>query len=159
MKLPARHQELWNVVIETPRGSRNKYKQDEELGVLRLVYTLPAGYEFPFDFGFIPGTRAGDGDPLDVLVLLEEPVFPGCLVRARLLGVLEAVQGEGERNDRVLAVAEQARHRFELDPRLLADLQNFFETSSRQRGKPLRVLGFGGPERAEEIARAACLET
>ena len=69
-----------NVVIETPQGSRNKFNYDEELGLFKLGGVLPAGAVFPFDFGFVPETTGGDGDPLDVLVLMDEPAFPGCLV-------------------------------------------------------------------------------
>lgn len=79
-----------NVVIETPRGHRNKYSFDHELGLFRLGGVLTAGAVFPFDFGFLPGTLAADGDPLDVLVLMDEPAFPGCLIPARLLGAIEA---------------------------------------------------------------------
>jgi inorganic pyrophosphatase len=75
-----------NVIVETPRGSRNKFTYERDLGVFRLGKQLPAGAVFPYDFGFIPSTRAGDGDPLDALVLLDTPTFPGCLVRSRLLG-------------------------------------------------------------------------
>src|ERR687894_835887 len=78
-----------NAVIETPKGHRNKYKFDEERGLFLLDGVLPAGAVFPFDFGFVPSTTGGDGDPLDVLVLMDEPAFTGCLVRVRLLGVIE----------------------------------------------------------------------
>src|SRR3954469_6625001 len=84
-----------NVIIETPKGSRNKFDFDEELGLFKLGGVLPAGAVFPFDFGFVPATRGGDGDPLDVLVLMDEPAFVGCLVAARLIGVIEAEQAEG----------------------------------------------------------------
>src|SRR5438270_4478570 len=97
------------VVIETPKGSRNKYAFDLEEKVFILKKVLPAGMAFPFDFGFIPSTRGDDGDPVDVLVLLDEPVPAGCKVSARLLGVIEAEQtedGKTERNDRLIAVAE-----------------------------------------------------
>ncbi len=80
------------VVIETPRGSRNKYKLDEKSGRFKLSKIMPEGMVFPFDFGFFPGTRAEDGDPLDVLVLCEEPTFPGCQIDCRLAGVLLARQ-------------------------------------------------------------------
>src|SRR5437764_1172805 len=73
---------LVNVIVETPAGSRSKYKYDEALGLFRLHKLLPVGAAFPFDFGFIPGTRAEDGDPLDVLLLGVEPTFVGCLVTA-----------------------------------------------------------------------------
>ena len=81
-----------NVVIETPKGCRNKYGFDFELQNYRLKGVLPAGAAFPFDFGSIPGTRGDDGDPLDVLLLMDDPVFTGCLVEARVLGVIEAEQ-------------------------------------------------------------------
>ena len=77
-----------NVIIDTPKGSRNKYSFDFKFSVYKLKSVLPHGAVFPFDFGSIPGTIADDGDPLDVLVLMDEPVFIGCLVEARLLGVI-----------------------------------------------------------------------
>src|ERR687890_1560322 len=95
-----------NVIIETPKGSRNKYNYDEKLGLFRLGGVLTSGASFPFDFGFVPSTLGGDGDPLDVLVLMDEPAFAGCLVRARLLGVIEAEQtekGKTAQNDRLIA--------------------------------------------------------
>jgi len=79
-----------NAVVETIAGSRNKFAYDEKLGLFRLKGVLPAGASFPFDFGFVPSTKGEDGDPLDVLVLMDEPAFAGCLVPARLLGVTPA---------------------------------------------------------------------
>src|SRR5215210_6607135 len=102
-----------NVIIETPKGSRNKFDFDEELGLFKLGGVLPAGAVFPFDFGFVPATRGGDGDPLDVLVLMDEPAFVGCLVPARLIGVIEAEQteeGKTTRNDRLIAVTTTSRN-------------------------------------------------
>ncbi len=81
-----------NVIIDTPKDSRNKYKYDEKLGLFKLSGVLTVGHFFPFDFGFIPQTLGGDGDALDVLVLMDEPAFVGCLVRSRLVGVIEAEQ-------------------------------------------------------------------
>ena len=81
---------LVNAVIDTPRGSGNKYKYDPELGLFRLSRILPRGMHFPFDFGFIPGTCGEDGDALDLMVLNEEPAFVGCLMKVALLGVLRA---------------------------------------------------------------------
>src|SRR5215211_1775732 len=102
-----------NVVIETPKDSRNKYAFDEERGVFVLKGVLAAGHSFPYDFGFIPQTVGGDGDPLDVLVLMDEPALPGCLVPSRLIGVIEAEQterdGKTERNDRLIAVASNSK--------------------------------------------------
>ena len=81
-----------HVVIDTPRGSRNKLKWDKRLGVLKLSHVLTAGAVFPFDFEFVPRTYGADGDALDVLVLSDEPLFPLCLVQARLIGVIAAEQ-------------------------------------------------------------------
>src|ERR1051325_7710078 len=85
---------LLNAIIETPRGSRNKYKYDERTGLFKISKVLPAGAAFPYDFGFIPNALAEDGDPLDVLILMDEPAYPGCLIPARAIGVLEAEQGK-----------------------------------------------------------------
>lgn len=106
--LPPESDGLVNVIIETPQGSRNKYKYDEKQKLFALSRVEPSGHVFPFDFGFVPGTAAGDGDPIDVLVITECPTFTGCLIRARLIGVIEAEQtsnGNTERDDRLIAVA------------------------------------------------------
>src|SRR5256714_11155497 len=101
-----------NVIIETPKGSRNKFNYDDKLRLFKLGGVLPSGAVFPFDFGFVPSTTGGDGDPLDVLVLMDEPAFAGCLVRVRPVGVIEAEQTERDggtaRNDRLIAVASQS---------------------------------------------------
>jgi len=101
---------LVRVIIETPKGCRNKYKYDPEIGAFKLSKVLPEGMVFPYDFGFIPGTKAEDGDPIDVLLLMDQPAFAGCVIESRLIGVLEAEQskqGETERNDRLIAVADE----------------------------------------------------
>src|SRR4051795_3890858 len=103
----------WRVVIETPKGSRNKYRFDEELGLFVLGGVLPEGMSFPYDFGYLPATLGEDGDPLDVLLLMDEPAFCGCIVPSRLIGVIEAKQAEKNhkprRNDRLLAVSVDSR--------------------------------------------------
>jgi inorganic pyrophosphatase len=98
---------FFNVVIETPRGSRSKFSYDEKTGNFLLKKFLPAGTSFPTDVGFIPHTRSGDGDPLDVFVLMEGIGFPGCIIKCRVIGMLEVEQESGYksyRNDRVLAI-------------------------------------------------------
>jgi inorganic pyrophosphatase len=124
-----------NVIIDTPKGSRNKYAFDFRINAYRLKTVLPHGTVFPFDFGSIPGTVAEDGDPLDVLVLMDEPVFIGCLVEARLLGVIEAEQteaGKTERNDRLIAVAAEShtngglKSLENLDSKLIGEIEHFF---------------------------------
>src|SRR5579872_7085076 len=109
-KSDSKSDHLINAIIETPRGSRCKFKYDPDHGVFELHRMLPAEDPYPYDFGFIPSTVAEDGDPIDVLVLLEATQFPGCVVPSRLIGVLEIEQrehgGEGKpvRNDRLIAV-------------------------------------------------------
>ena len=95
-------------IIETPKGSRNKFDYDPESNLFMLAGLLPEGMMFPFDFGFIPSTQGGDGDPLDILVLMDAPAHVGCLIEVRLVGVISAEQiqdGEKESNDRLLGVA------------------------------------------------------
>src|SRR5436305_1606101 len=134
-----------NVIIETPQGSRGKYAYDEDSGLFELSKIMPAGMEFPYDFGFIPGTKADDGDPLDVLVLLDVCVPVGCLLRCRLIGVIEAEQtedGKSARNDRVVAVPMEkhgnsrsdVKSLKELNPELLKELEQFFINYNSPRG-------------------------
>jgi inorganic pyrophosphatase len=143
-----------NVIIETPKGSRNKYGYDPVEGMFMLKTVLPAGAVFPFDFGFIPSTRAEDGDPIDVLVLMDEPAFAGCLVPARLLGAIEAEQternGATSRNDRLIAVAAKSRVHGnvrsldDLSETLVHEIEHFFRSYNEIRGKrfdPKRRLG------------------
>jgi inorganic pyrophosphatase len=159
---------LIQVVIETPKGSRNKYDFDSEEKVFRLKKVLPAGMTFPYDFGFIPRTLAEDGDPVDVLVLMDEPAFAGCVLKCRLIGVIEGEQGDGkdkERNDRVVAV-ERDNHSFadidhldDLGKEFLRELEQFFVNYHSLSGEEFRVLGAKGPKQAkkriEEGMRAA----
>ena len=159
---------LIQVVIETPKGSRNKYDFDSEEKVFRLKKVLPAGMTFPYDFGFIPRTLADDGDPVDVLVLMDEPAFPGCVLKCRLIGVIEGEQGDGkdkERNDRVVAV-EKDNHSFadidhldDLGKEFLRELEQFFVNYHSLTGEQFRVIDAKGPKQAkkriEEGMRAA----
>src|ERR1044072_7167382 len=150
-----------NVVIETPKGSRNKYTYDEKTGLCKLGGVLPSGASFPFDFGFVPSTLGGDGDPLDVLVLMDEPAFAGCLVRTRLVGVIEAEQHDGDvettRNDRLIGVAAYARLHTRvrtlehLGTTLLEEIEHFFISYNQIKGKKFEPLGRFGPERALQL--------
>src|SRR5215210_5774775 len=150
-----------NVVIETPKGSRNKYNYDGETGLFKLGGVLPSGASFPFDFGFVPSTVGGDGDPLDVLVLMDEPAFTGCLVHARLVGVIEAEQterdGETERNDRLIGVAAESRLQRHvralgsLNPDLVEEIEHFFISYNQVKGKEFKPLGRFGARRAAQV--------
>jgi inorganic pyrophosphatase len=149
---------LLQVVIETPKGSRNKYSWDAEQKLFVLKAALPSGMVFPYDFGFVPQTKAPDGDPLDVLVLMDEPAFPGCALMARLIGVIEGEQtvpGEDPtRNDRLVAVAETT-HMYAKFTRLkdmpkqaLKEIEEFFVNYHKLQGKKYKLLGVRGQKTA-----------
>lgn len=157
--------EVLHAIIETPKGSRNKYNYDEDRELFKLGGVLPAGAVFPFDFGFVPSTVGGDGDPLDVLLLMDEPAFPGCLVEARLIGVIEAEQterdGETTRNDRLIAViANSPTHRHvrsleTLNSSVLEEIEHFFVSYNTIKGKEFKPLGRFGPTRARRVVDEA----
>ncbi|HVN20199.1 MAG TPA: inorganic diphosphatase [Dongiaceae bacterium] len=149
-----------NAVIETPSGSRNKFKFDEKPGMFALSKVLPEGMVFPHAFGFVPNTEADDGDPEDVLVIMDEPTFSGCVVPARLVGVMEAEQtedGESERNDRLIAIAAQSRQYEkvkdlrDLNGNVIKEIEKFFVNYNEQAGKKFRVLQMRGPKQARRV--------
>jgi inorganic pyrophosphatase len=139
-----------NAVIETPRGSRNKYDYDHEYDFFRLKKVLPAGTSFPLDFGFIPHTRGEDGDPLDVLVIMDFTAVTGCVVECKVIGIIEAEQKEKKkkavRNDRIIAVASESisysdlKNMDDLNPQLLDDIIHFFEYYNEMEEKKFKVL-------------------
>ena len=149
------------VVIETPKGCRNKYDYNEKLGVFELGKVLPSGMVFPYDFGFVPSTEADDGDPIDVLLLLDEPAPMGCVVRTRVIGAIEAEQrekgGDWVRNDRLLAVATHAHLHGnvqsikEIDPHLLEEMAAFFRQYNQLQGKEFRTVDQCGPKGALKL--------
>jgi inorganic pyrophosphatase len=149
-----------NVVIDTPKGSRNKYTYDFDRRTYLLKTVMPKGVVWPFDFGSIPGTEGDDGDPLDALVLMDESAFCGCLVETRLIGVIEAKQtekGKTERNDRLISIAAESHtHRgikllSHLDATLLEEIEHFFISYNAARGKKFKPLRRGGPDRAKRL--------
>lgn len=151
---------LLQTIIETPKGARNKFAFDETIGLFRLKKVLPVGMVFPFHFGFIPSTWAEDDGPLDVLVLLEEPAFPGCLVPARLLGAIEAKQtkkGKTLRNDRLITAADKMpsfdhyRTIEDMEPKLLEQIEQFFIAYNAAEQKQFKVLRRSGPKKAEAL--------
>jgi inorganic pyrophosphatase len=121
-----------DVVIEIPRGSRNKYEYDHEHHVIRLDRRLFSATVYPADYGFIPDTLAEDGDPLDALVLLEDPTFPGCWVRSRPIGVFWMEDEKGP-DAKIICVPvhdpvyEEVVSLDELRPHLLDEIQHFFD--------------------------------
>jgi inorganic pyrophosphatase len=161
-ELPSQDSEgHWRAVIEAAQGTRNKLKYLPELGALSLHAVLPLGTSFPYDFGFVPSTLGEDGDPLDVLVFMDQPVPPGTVVPCRLIGVIEASQKEkGEkarRNDRVLAVAAKT-HRYglwqglgDVPANVLEEIERFFVFYNQQKGVTFKPLGRRGPAHAKEL--------
>jgi inorganic pyrophosphatase len=154
---------LLRVVIETPKGSRNKFAFNSEEHIYELKKVLPAGMTFPYDFGFVPSTKADDGDPVDVLVLMDEPAFAGCILTCRLIGVIEGEQGDKkkkERNDRIVAVEKDA-HSWadiktldDLGKPFCRELEEFFVNYHRLSGEQYRVLGIKGPGQARRLVKS-----
>lgn len=161
-----------HVVVETPKGGRNKLAFNPELGAFnpelgafKLEGVLPEGHSFPYDFGFVPSTLAEDGDPLDVLLLLETPAFPGVVVEARLLGALEMEQhetdGTVQRNDRLLAVAANSREHkdlhsiTDLSGERLHEIEHFFHSYNEAKGGEVKVLRRVGPTQAHDLVTKA----
>src|ERR1700693_2448479 len=156
--------QMLRVVIETPKGSRNKFAFNADEYIFELKTVLPAGMAFSCDFGFVPSTEADDGDPVDVLVLMDEPAFPGCVLTCRPIGVIEGEQGDKkdrERNDRIVAV-EQDAHSWadiktidDLGKQFERELEEFFVNYHKLSGKEYRVLGLKGPDQARKLVKSA----
>jgi len=150
-----------HAVIETPKGSHHKFDYDPDLACFRLNKTLPEGMTFPLDFGFIPSTLADDGDPVDVLVVLDFPAAMGALVKVRLIGGIAAEQRKKnkkwEENDRLIAVAEHSRTLAniksldDLAPDTVDQLTAFFQQYNKLEGKEFRSTGACTPTRAKAI--------
>jgi inorganic pyrophosphatase len=154
-----------NAIVETPKGSRAKFEYDEKLALFKLGGMLPEGSIFPFNFGFIPSTLAEDGDPLDVMVLMEEPAPTGCLVPVRLIGVIEAEQtdedGTTTRNDRIIAIASHSRDHADVEslktlaPHAIEEIEHFFVSYNQARGKQFKPVGRHGAKRAQKLLKQA----
>ncbi|HEY2052106.1 MAG TPA: inorganic diphosphatase [Caulobacteraceae bacterium] len=139
-------------IIETPKGRRSKFDYDPASRLFKLKAVLPDGMSFPLDYGFIPSTLADDGDPADVMVLMDEPACVGALLNVRLIGVLqaeEAEHGRAERNDRLLAVAAISHIYADIESpgdlphTFLERLGDFWTNKERLEGKTFRVIGVG----------------
>jgi inorganic pyrophosphatase len=148
------------VVVEIPSGSRNKYEYDHVRQRFVLDRVLYSSVHYPCDYGFIEGSMADDGDPLDVLVVIAEPTFPGCVVRARPIGVLDMADEKGH-DYKILAVAhddprwEGADALEDVSPHRLREIENFFETYKTLENRPTDVNGWLGVEEAWRIIDAA----
>jgi inorganic pyrophosphatase len=134
-------------VIEIPSGSRNKYELDKVTGLLKLDRVLYSAVQYPGDYGFIPGTLAEDGDPLDVLVLINESTFPGCLITVRPVGVLH-MKDRGDPDEKILAVPSEDPYHQEyfdiadLPQHYLKEVEHFFSVYKDLEGKRVEMLGW-----------------
>ena len=157
------NQSVIEVVIEIPAGSRNKYEYDHERHLIRLDRRLSTATAYPADYGFVPETLARDGDPLDALVLLDDPTFPGCLVEARIIGVFW-MRDEAGPDAKLLTVLahdprwDEAKDLADLPGALLDEIEHFFSIyKDLEPGKNTETAGFEGCE-AALIELAACRE-
>jgi inorganic pyrophosphatase len=165
--LPYDKDDRLQVVVETPRGSALKFDYDTKRRIFRVSRPLPLGVTFPFDFGFVPGTRAPDGDPVDALVLNQLPTYPGILIGCQLLGMVELTEltgggkGKRETNNRLLVRPDW--HGGELDEargvpeRVRAEIEHFFVSTSFATGKKVKITGWCGTKKAAAYVDAHTL--
>lgn len=169
-RLPAfAHDDVFHVVVESPRGSSIKFKHDPELDVFGISRPLPLGLVYPCDWGFVPSTKGPDGDPIDAAVWWDVSTFPGVVIECRALAVIEIDQnvpdesGQRRRNDRILAVPVEARRERallageSLSARVREELELFFVTAAALEGKDPKILGWGAPAAALALIRSSAL--
>jgi len=152
--------EIVRMIVEIPKNSNNKYEYDTKLGVFRLDRTLYSPMHYPGDYGFIPGTIAYDGDPMDVLVLADEPTFTGCMMEVRPLGVLDMVDEKG-RDEKIVAVPE-GNPRYEqihtvdqIFPHVRLEIEHFFDIYKELEGKETQIKGWRSPMEARQCIQEA----
>lgn len=147
--------ELVRVIVEIPKDSPNKYEYDGKLGVFRLDRALYSPMHYPGDYGFIPGTLAEDGDPMDVLVLVNRPTFPGILLEVRPIGVLNMVD-QKERDQKIIGVSTRDPRYMEVhtldqvSPHTKRELEHFFAIYKELEGRVTETQGWGGPHEARK---------
>ena len=138
---------LLNVLIEIAAGSKNKYEFDKDLGALALDRVLSSSVMYPYDYGFIPNTLADDGDPLDGMVIMDEPTFPGCVIAARPIGMMEMIDG-GDRDEKILCVPDKdpryahVKSLKDIPHHRLDEISEFFKTYKNLEKKAVEVLGW-----------------
>ena len=153
---------LVNLVVEIPAGSRNKYEYNEHAGVMALDRVLHSSVRYPFDYGFVPNTLAEDGAPLDAMVIMEEPTFAGCLIRARPIGILDMVDS-GAHDGKVLCVPEAGfRHKEirsirQIAPNQLEEVAEFFRTDKNMEGRVTEITGWLDVEAVPALLQS-CIE-
>ncbi|MDY7005506.1 MAG: inorganic diphosphatase [Okeania sp. SIO3B5] len=138
---------LINVLIEIPAGSKNKYEFDKDLQAFALDRVLYSSVQYPYDYGFVPNTLADDGDPLDGMVIMDEPTFPGCVIAAKPIGMLEMIDG-GDRDEKILCVPDkdprytEVKSLQDIAPHRLEEIAEFFRTYKNLQKKVTEILGW-----------------
>ena len=149
---------LINVLIEIPAGSKNKYEFDKDMGAMILDRVLFSSVQYPYDYGFVPNTLADDGDPLDGMVLMDQPTFPGCVIAARPIGMLEMVDG-GDRDEKILCVpAEDPRYADvksldDIATHRLDEIAEFFGTYKNLEKKEVQILGWQNVDKVKPLVQ------
>ncbi len=158
-RIPAQPESgLLNVLVEIPGGSKNKYEFDKDLNAFILDRVLFSSVKYPYDYGFVPNTLADDGDPLDGMVLMDEPTFPGCVIASRPIGMLEMIDG-GDRDEKILCVpAEDPRyaHVKSLDdvaPHRLDEIAEFFRSYKNLEKKVTEILGWQNVDKVAALVQ------
>ena len=152
--IPAGTADEMNVIIEIPKFSKNKYEIDKETGIIALDRVMHSAQDYPFDYGFVPQTLFDDGDALDVVLLTTYPLFPGILVKARPVAIMEMIDG-GERDDKVIAVPvddprfDEVRDIGDLNKHFIKETTHFFETYKKVQNKEVKLGEWHGAAEAK----------
>ncbi|MEL6400410.1 MAG: inorganic diphosphatase [Cyanobacteria bacterium P01_A01_bin.70] len=153
---------LLNVLVEIPAGSKNKYEFDKDMGALILDRVLFSSVQYPYDYGFVPNTLADDGDPLDGMVLMDQPTFPGCVIASRPIGMLEMIDG-GDRDEKILCVpAEDPRFAQvnsldDIAAHRLDEIAEFFRSYKNLENKVTEILGWQNVDKVKPLVQQ-CIE-
>jgi inorganic pyrophosphatase len=148
-----------NVLVEIPAGSKNKYEYDKDLEAFALDRVLYASVQYPYDYGFIPNTLAEDGDPLDGMVIMDQPTFPGCVIAARPIGMLEMIDG-GDRDEKILCVPvkdpryTEVKSLGDIAPHRLDEIAEFFKTYKNLEKKVTEILGWKDVDQVASLVDA-----
>jgi inorganic pyrophosphatase len=150
---------LINVLIEIPGGSKNKYEFDKDMNAFALDRVLYSSVQYPYDYGFIPNTLADDGDPLDGMVIMDQPTFPGCVIAARPIGMMEMIDG-GDRDEKILCVPDKdprfahIKSLSNIAPHRLDEIAEFFLTYKNLEKKKVEILGWKEAEHVSKLVEA-----
>jgi inorganic pyrophosphatase len=147
-----------NVLIEIPAGSKNKYEFDKDLNAMALDRVLSSSVQYPYDYGFIPNTLGNDGDPLDGMVMMDQPTFPGCVIAARPIGMLEMIDG-GDRDEKILCVPDKdpryagVKSLKDVPQHRLDEISEFFKTYKNLEKKVTEILGWKDVDAVEPLVQ------